>query len=249
MGFIKKIKKSANIKSHWGNKHSIDRGMVGLPSGMDALEDYFGISGARAAKDAAKAQEELARQALAEQQRQFDITYNQQKPFYEAGAAMLDPLAEGATAEGYANALDQLIGQSQISDIRNQRIAQEMGNIGRNLSGLGNLDIEEAMAIENMLNQRKQSLAGRGLTAGTTTAGYGQAKANAISNLLGDIGSARSAGVLGSQAAKTQGSQNAVNLIAGLSDYFGSRPSSGASFNDSSGSGYFKEGGGMSIFK
>lgn len=237
MGFLKKLspKKAWNPpgsgskdKQPW---YSGDRGGIGLPSGIGALEDYFGISGADAEKRAAKAKEQLARQGIDEQERQFLTTYNQQKPFYEAGAAMLDPLAQASTAEGYGNALQQLLDNSQVSGIRNERIAQEGAGLGRDLSSLGNLDITEAMAIEDMLNQRKQSLAGRGLSAGTTTAGYGQGKANAISNLLGGIGQAQAQGAIGAQAARTQGMQQGVNLLGSLSNYFGNRPpsSSGSS--------------------
>lgn len=233
MGLVGKIKKSVKrpdktftgavgptSKSGFESQFSDIDTMYGLaPSGIGALEDYFGVSAAEAEKQAAKRREQLFKESLGEQRRQFDTTYEQQRPFYEAGAEMLPTLERGATAAGYGSALDDLLANSQISNIRGERIGRE-STVNRNLSGLGDLTAREATAIDNLLTQRQQSLAGRGLTAGTTTAGYGQQSANQISNLLGDIGASRAQGIIGQQAARTQGSQNAVNLIAGLSDYF-----------------------------
>lgn len=235
MGFAKKFKKSisrpdkqftgaAGPMSESSAKRQFEDidTLYGLaPSGIGVLEDYFGISGMEAAEAAAKAKQDVAREGMSERERQFNITYGQQKPFYEAGAAMLPLLEQGATAQGYDDAISQLLSGSDVNAIRGSAIGDEAARLGINVpNDLGNLDVAEAMSIENMLNQRKQSLAGRGLTGGQTIAGYGQNKANAISNLLGDIGAAGTMGAMQSAQARAQGVNNLTNLTAGLTDYF-----------------------------
>jgi len=188
--------------------------------GPSATEFLTGREAAAAAEAAAQAEEDLNNAAIAEQRRQFDTTYAQQLPYLEAGAAMLPYLAQGATVDGFGNSVQDIMNNSQVSDIRNQVIGQEMGGINRDLSGLGNLRASEALAIDDLLNNRRQSLAGRGQTAATNTANYGQNKADMLSNLLASSGASQAQGIMGAQNARSQGTQNTVNLMAGLSDYF-----------------------------
>lgn len=217
--------------------------------------DLFGGQAARAAKEAARAQKEATKAAVAEEARQFNETKRMLKPFHDIGVEQLPGLQERATSEGYGTAIDRLLsGVDAISQSRNdaaQAYADKMG-LNRDLSGIGNLSPDEAMQLEDMLNQRSQTLAGIGLTQGENIARFGQNSSNAISGLIGLQGQNLASGVLNAQNARTGGLNNALAIGGAMGSYFGNsaqaQPQSSINYNTTAPQSYFKQGGGMSIF-
>ena len=112
--------------------------------------------------------------------------------------------------------------QGDLSNIRNDAasgFAQQAG-LRRDVSGAGDIDISEAMSLEDMLNRRKQTLAGMSQTSSTDLAGRGQRMADASGRIITDTGRAIAGDTMGAAAARAQGYNNMAQLAgAGLSAY------------------------------
>jgi len=197
---------------------------LGAPSGFDGLAGLTGESAAEAAEEMARLQREYAERAIAQERQQFDKTFAQQRPFIEAGVRQLPMLERSATAKGYADDIAGVLG-GDVAQTR-QALIEDYAPMGlrRDLAGVGDMRVREAMGIADILNQRKQSLAGKGLTSSGFTAGAGQHSAGNISNLLSGIGAAQSQSRLMQAQATQQGLTNLGNLVVGAYDYYRNRP-------------------------
>ncbi len=212
MGLIKKL---------GGGSKGFDT-LGGLaPSGEASIKGLTGEAAAEAQRKIAKMQKAFADKAIAQERAQFDKTYAMQQPFIQAGVEQLRPLARSATPEGYAADLESVM-EGDVGATRQGFVEGYAPTVGlrRDVSGVGDLKMREAMGISDILNQRRQSLAGKGLTSSDYTAGIGQDSASNISNLLSSVGSAQSQSILGASQARQQGLTNLANLGVGLYDYF-----------------------------
>ncbi|MCP4001386.1 MAG: hypothetical protein GY727_10795 [Gammaproteobacteria bacterium] len=230
MGLLKKVTGgSKGLDSAFGLGPSVDESLGGLK----------GDAAKKANEEIARLTQEYADKAIALERKQFDKSYEQQKPFIQAGAAQLDPLARSATAKGYADELSQIMG-GDVAQTRRGFVDDTGSMVGlrRDLSGVGDLRMNEAMGIADILNQRRQSLAGKGLSSSDYTAGLGQGSASNISNLLGGIGQAQSQSILNQAQARAQGIGNIGNLAGSAYDYFrGSNWGSGGGTSSNGGTG------------
>ena len=180
----------------------------------------LGITGANAAEDAAKAQAEMARLGVAENRRQFDITQKNLRPFYDAGIEQLPALQRGATADGFGADLAALLGGQGVSplvDSRYNSLQQGANMAGLNMrpeqmAEMAAIDPEQALALENMLYNRKQAMANKGQTMGSSLGQYGIQSGSDIASLLNQAGQARAGGYMGAAEAQNKGLSN-INAI------------------------------------
>ena len=235
MGFKKKFKKSGgSLTAYTGKNNSTPiADKAGLYNPQELWNGLSGKAQEKAASEAQGLQEAFARDAIALQRQQFDDSYDRNKPYYEAGARQLGKLEEGATTEGLSSNLQRIMQENAVGDIRNQAIADSAQGMGlrRDVSGMGDLEASEAVTLEDMLNQRKQSLAGKALSSAGDIGGIGQATANNISNTLSGLGASNFNSIMAQNAARQQGLANIGNLGAGAYDYFRGGNSGGGSFS------------------
>lgn len=248
---LKDLKKSS--KQLWSGSENADY-RRDLNKVLDPL-DLFGRQKAYKAEDAALKQEMANESAKAFERRQFDETQAMLRPFQELGEDQLLGLQNRATAEGYGTAIERLLGGTDAMSMSRNAGAQDYANqmgINRDLSGIGNLQADEAMMLEDMLNQRSQNLAGVGLTTGENIARFGQSSANALGALTGLNSQNLAQGQMAQQAARTGGLNNALAIGGALGGAFGGQSSapqqSNINYNSTAPSSYFQQGGGMSIF-
>lgn len=215
------------------------------------------ISG-NAAKDAANQQAGATKDALGEQQREFDTNQANQKPYLDAGKAALGQYQTAintpttaadvmANDPGYQFGLDQ--GQTALD----RKIAAMGGRVsGAALKGADRYATDYATTGYNSAYQRSQdrlnrlaSLAGLGQTATSASAASGSASTNAITALQTNQGDASAASSL------AQGSiwGNTANQLAALYGNYSSKKSPGytapAQFQDGTN---FYGGGGSTLY-
>lgn len=161
-----------------------------------------GNSQKKAAKKAAAAQIKMFDKAIGEQQRQFDLTRSDFSPYLETGKkglgglgdligingtekwqAAIDALEESPLYQTlFRNGEEALLqNASAIGGIRG-------GNTARGLADFGADTLTQV--IQNQLAQLG-GLAGMGMGSTEAVANFGQNKANAISDLFGQQGSAK----------------------------------------------------------
>ena len=240
MGFLKKLVKAQdpikNTKAakdgKWGNLADPMAESLGLYNPQDLIDGISGKSQEKAAKQAQRLRGQFADESMAFQSKQFDDSYERNRPFYEAGAAQLDSLADSATVSGMSDNLQRIMQDNAIGNIRNDAIAQNASALGLrgDMSGMGDVSAREAVTLEDMLNQRKQSLAGKALTSANNTAGIGQSTTNSMSNTLSGLGNSNFNSIMAQNAARQQGAANIANLGAGAFDYFRGSGGGGGSF-------------------
>jgi hypothetical protein len=182
-----------------------------------------GLIAAHGASSAAHDQEQAAQAGIDEQRREYDQTRTDLLPWLNAGhtalGGMLDLL-------GLSGADKQ---QAAITGIQNSPEFASLNRVGeeailQNASATGGL--RGGNVQRSLYNQRSDLLAqlidqqyarlggisGAGANTGAQLGGFGQNSANAISQLLGNMGAARAGGALGS----AQGLGMALNGITGF---------------------------------
>lgn len=224
---FKKLDPTRNLKDasggDWGNAADPFAEPLGLYNPQDLIDGLSGKSSEKAQKEIMRIQSQTVDDQLAEQQRQFDITAAQQEPYLQAGIDALPGIQDAATLQGYDSRISDIMGNQEINDMRNQIFNDYMQGVGLDpVEGGGNLDVSQAMSIEDMLNQRNQSIAGKGLTGANAMAGFGDNKTRQISNILSNFGHTGANSMQNKAAARAQGLTNLGTLAAvGLDSYFG----------------------------
>ena len=209
----------------WGNDADPFAEKLGLYNPQDLIDGISGKSSEKAQKEIMRIQGQTVDDQLAEQQRQFDITAAQQEPFLQAGLDAMPGVQDAATVEGYGGRISDIMGNQDINNVRNNIAGDYLQSVGLSpMNGMGDLNALEAMDIENMLNQRGQSIAGKGLTGANAMAGFGANKTNQISNILSNYGNTGANSMQNQAAARADGMRNIGTLAAvGLGSYFGNQ--------------------------
>jgi len=230
MGFVKKLKKGhKNVNVLAGTKLDPDA-PLGAPSAMDALAGMTGESAAEAAAEIEAIKNQYYGLQEKAQREEFDRYMEQQRPYIEAGIAQLPDIQSSATTGGYLSSIEQLLGDRGMADIRQAEINKYMPNVNRDISSLGDNTIDQAIAAEDMLNQRRQSLAGLGLTSSTASAAQGQNNANALSQMLSDRGDSAYNNAAFMAQANTAGANNIASLLGSGGAYFNQMQSGGSNY-------------------
>ena len=161
-----------------------------------------GGSAKKAAKYAARAQEKMFREGIAEQRRQFDLTRSDFAPYLSTGTTGLSQLGDlvginGGDKQGAAiEALkaspfyQSLFRNGEEALLQNASATGDLrgGDMKRSLADFG------ADTLMSTIERQLASLgglAGMGMGATESVANFGQNKANAVSGLLGNIGQAQ----------------------------------------------------------
>lgn len=212
MGFVKDI------------GPTIDPGLSGvfgdssmLPGGES--DPFFGGAQSAAAADAAEAQGKIALRQLQAQKEALETIRGDLAPFRETGAGALPDL-RSAIDDPSARVLQNPFFQALASDQEQRLLASQAarGKVGsgetgdqltRNLLLLGN-----QFAQQDVTNL--QNLATIGANAAAQTGSQTQQAASATTGILGGLGNAQSAGIIGAGNAQAQGGQNALALGGAL---------------------------------
>lgn len=186
---------------------------------------YAANKQAGAAKDAARAQTNAANAGIAEQQRQFDTFQQNISPYLDTGQMGLNRL------QGLLNDPSSI----QDSAAYQWRLGQGMQGLDRSAAARGGLfggghqtdlmNYGQGMASQEYDSQwnRLAGLASMGQNAAVGAGHMGQANANAIGNLYGQIGQAQA----GSAINQANAWSNFGNSLAGLAgNYMGQRQTS-----------------------
>jgi hypothetical protein len=202
-----------------------------------------GLLGASGANKAAKTQAAAAREAIAQQQRMFDIQNEQQRPYREAGYSALSDIA------GMKPYLTKQFGQEdfqagidpsynfrlQQGNLATTNLANQAGGLigGNALQGLTNYgqgaaSTEFQNAFNRFQTQRGNiyntlaGIAGIGQTAQKQTSDLAQNTAGNIGQATIGIGNAMAGGQIGAANALSGGFQGAGNAYM-LSNLLGSQ--------------------------
>jgi hypothetical protein len=183
-----------------------------------------GGSQKKAIKKATKQQVKFLNRAIDEQKRQYDTTRADFQPYRDEGYAGLDQLGDLVGTHG---------GDKQAAAIEALRASPFYQSLYRNgeeavlqnasaTGGLRGGDTERGLAdfgadtlmqtIERQLSSLG-GLAGMGMGATESVANFGANKANAVSGLLGQIGSAKAAGTIARGNITSQMWQNAGGML------------------------------------
>lgn len=175
------------------------------------------VIGANASRSASNAQQRAADASIAEQQRQYDQTRQDQMPFLESGYKALDRL--NAISRGDMSAF-------QTSPDYQFRLDQGTKNIGNSFAARGGAFSGNALRGLTAFNSglassefgnwwdRQAGLANGGRNAASTVGAAGTNAANNTSNALLAQGDSRASGI--------QGQANAItSAIGGLSSIYG----------------------------
>lgn len=179
------------------------------------------VIGSKSSKKAAGAAGSAQDRALAEQQRQFDIAQENQRPFLDAAYGALDRQNQAMNGDfsSFYNAPDYQFALDQGIKTVNR------GQVGNLFGGGTSADLMrfgQGLATQNYNNwwNRNAGLAGQGQVSAQNLAGLGSNYANMYSNTMGNIGDIRSSAI------QNQGNLwgNAIGQIAGAAgQYFGNR--------------------------
>lgn len=198
---------------------------MGLFSAIGGL--LGGGSQKKAINKATKAQTEAMNKAIAEQQRQFDLTRADFAPWQaegKTGLAQLGDLVGTHGAEAQGSAIEALkaspfyqslfrTGEEAVLQNASATGGLRGGNTERSLADFGS---DTLMAtIERQLSSLG-GLAGMGMGATESVANFGAGKANAVSGLLKDIGSAKASGALAKGGINAQMWSNAGSILDGI---------------------------------
>lgn len=185
-----------------------------------------GLFGSRSAKKAARAQEQMQREAIAEQRRQYEQTRADQAPWMEQGRNALSRLADPQTSFTASPGYDwrRSEGQRGVGSSFAARGGATSGNALRALSEFNqNLASNE---YGNWWNQQA-GIAGVGQTATNAVGALGQSNANNVSGLLGGIGDARASGYLSQAGSLNSALNNGLNAYMLARGGFFGAPSGG----------------------
>lgn len=191
---------------------------MGLFGGIASI--VGGQAQKKASKKATKAQVDAYNRGIDVQEKQFEVTRQDFAPFREAGYAGLGQLGDLVGINGGG------VQASAIEALRNSPFYQSLYNNGEeallsNASATGGLrsgDTADALTrfgadtlsqtIEAQLG-RLGGLAGMGMGATGSVANFGANKADAVTQLLGNIGNAKASGYL-TRGGITAGQWNAA---------------------------------------
>lgn len=178
-----------------------------------------GAGGAHAAKDAAAAQEEALRKAIAEQNSGYAGQQTLFNPYAQMGTQGLEHLnaLNSGDFSAFQNSPDYLYA-----------LKQGLGAVNANAGAMGNLfsgsrataldERAQGLATQNLGNYRnalgQQIGIGQYGTSGLSNALTN--KTNSISDMLTGIGNARAGGQIGASNAWGQGASNLVNLATSI---------------------------------
>ena len=153
----------------------------------------------KSAKGAANAQANAANAATAEQQRQFDLTRQDQQPWMQAGQSALTQMQalNAGDFTGFKNSPDYQYARDQMQ----QGIERGAAMRGSLYSGGTNVDLANALngiASQNYNNfyNRLADLSGTGRSTASGLGGLGMNMATNIGNNLQDAGRARASAYL-----------------------------------------------------
>ena len=187
-------------------------GAMGAASIVAGASDY-----------AADLQFAAAERALAEQQRQYDLTTEMLSPYVETGEKFLGEVEKASTLEGFADRLatisDTDLYRDLVSD-RQDAAAGALAQAGLSRSGAAaqsaaDITTQLAMAIEGQDYSRKMNQVNLGQAAAARQANINMGYAGAVSNI--ETGTARSVGQQTMQGAIAQGGfiTSGANAAAG----------------------------------
>lgn len=197
----------------------------GVPSLIDQIGSFTGVTGAEAARRAGETQAgaitESARIAADQQQRGLDalmeqlgITRESFAPFLEAGTGALGGVQQGATAGGLDDILTQImsgggafgsmIGERQ-RDLQGQLGAEGLTRSGIAMEESARVPTDLAFALESLLSGRQMGVMGMGLNAAGQSSGQGGFMSGQIANTFAGLGQTQAAGITGPARARTAG--------------------------------------------
>lgn len=194
--------------------------------------DLGGTQAAAAADKAAGYVTQAAKDAVAEQRRQSDITKANLAPWVTAGKGALQSqqaltgVLGSAKQQEAINAMQPTPGQLFMQQQQEKEMLAKAaatgglggGNIRADLNKLGVLN---SIQNYNTNYNRLAGISGTGQTTASNLSELGQAGAGNIANLQQQAGQARSSGILGQAQAQAQGMNNLMGLGAGLYGAFG----------------------------
>lgn len=191
---------------------------------MSVFGDIAGaIIGSHASKKAAKAQETLGREAIAEEQRQYDLTRSDLAPWREAGgaainagAAMLQPGYDYKSSPGYQFRFNE--GQRAVESGGAAKGMLMSGGTLKDLARFG-----DGLASNDFNDQfnRQMAIAGGGQQAATSLGAIGSATAGRIGDTLTGIGNARASGYMGAANSWINGINNVGSSLGSMASMFG----------------------------
>lgn len=166
----------------------------------------------KAPKEAARIQADAAREGIAEDRRQFDVSRQDQLPWLQSGQRALtrleDPNAFQASP-GY-----EFVRSEGMRDIGNSFAARGGAFSGNALRALAEFNSNQAsMEFGNWWNRTAQQ-AGVGQTTANNLGVLGSQVAGRIGNRLQDAGDARASGIVNTAAIRQQQFQNGSNNAA-----------------------------------
>lgn len=205
-----------------GDPASLVSRELGLRTPGEATEDVSGITAANAAAEAARLQEEFAREALTEQdisQRRLEETL---APFVQFGTGLI-PSYEGLFQGDVASSAAASPNITDLTAFADQLI---MDNPAINPNARSILDTGALLNAPNLLSrERGDLLSALGLgqaSAAQQAAGGLQTGQNRV-DLLTQIGNVQAAGGIGQAQALGQGANNIVGLGTTLAQQFGGK--------------------------
>lgn len=191
----------------------ISVGSLGLIDG----DDLTGKNAEKAAKQASKTQAQALDKSIDFQRESRDLAIDRIDPAVEFGFSQINPLTQLLTSQGQANYLqnnplfDAALDSINKATLNNQAARGKLGS-GGTLNALQNNYLSTALpflnnqqnALFNAVNLGTNAASGQANTINSTGAN--------ISNLLGQQGDVRAAGIVGAQGAGQAAFNNLLNL-------------------------------------
>lgn len=185
---------------------------------------YGANKAAKSAKEAAKVQEQLGREAMGIVQGAGEEAQQYLTPYSEFGQQNLAPLQQMLTPQGQADYLSQNnpLFQAALENANRQTTmnAAIRGRTGAGDTQLNYLKNWQATAMPLIQNQQSAlfNAAGIGQTAGSQRAQLGLNTAESAGGLLTGIANAKSAGIVGAGNAWAKGAEGVAKVIGQNSD-------------------------------
>lgn len=180
---------------------------------------YAANKSSSAAKSAANSQIQAQEDAIAEQQRQYDLTRSDLAPYRDFGPQNLAALTKLMNGDysGFDQSPDYLFARQQAIGASDSSAAAR----GSLYTGGHSADLATLASglASQYLNNYRNSLewgANLGENAAAQTGQFGQQSANAIGDAYGNIGNARAQGIIGSANAWANGANEAADAFGNL---------------------------------
>jgi hypothetical protein len=203
---------------------------------------YSARQQSRAGDRAADAAQQGSAAEIAERQRQFDLSRQDQQPFMQAGVGALNrqEAALNGDFSGFQNSPDYAYSMQQMQQ------GLERGAAARGSLRSGGTSVDLASHLNGLANQnfsnywnRLAGQAGQGQTSATNLGSLGAMMGNQNANSIGNASAARQSSYLNSGAANAGAAgalggifnnwyqQNSANNNGGSGWYLGQRPGAG----------------------